>query len=93
MTEKNYMLVQDGCGACGMAKDLLKVPINEKKLILVDANSKKGIELSEKHKIMSVPTIINEKDTFQQKCYLSKDGSKMHCDDGTEKQLIFKKEK
>jgi len=93
MEEKNYMVIQDDCGACGMAKDLLKVPIKEKKLILVNANSKKGIELSQKHKIETVPTIINEKDTFQQKCYLSKDGSKMYCDDGTDRTLIKKAEK
>jgi len=91
MEEKNYMIVQDGCDACNMAKEILKDNIKEKKLILLDINSEKGAELTEKLKIETVPTIINEKDTFQQKCYLVKDGTKMFCDDGTEKQLIEKK--
>jgi len=92
MTEKNYMIVQDGCDACNMAKEILKDNIKNKRLILLDINSKKGAELTEKHKIETVPTIINEKDTFQQKCFLVKDGSKMLCDDGSEKQLIKESE-
>ena len=86
------MIVQDGCEACDMVKEILKDNIKDKKLILLDINSKKGAELTEKHKIETVPIIINVKDTFQQKCYLNGDASKMHCDDGTEKQLIKKKE-
>ena len=86
--EKNYMLVQEGCGACDYAKDSLKDPIGQNKIILLDTGSKKGIELVNKHEVDTVPTIINEKDNFQQKCYLNKDGTKMFCDDGTEKNLI-----
>ena len=65
--EKNYMLVQDGCGVCKDAKELYKEPIKQKKLIILDIGSEKGAELVEKHKVELVPTIINEKDMFQQK--------------------------
>jgi len=85
------MIVQDDCGACAMAKELLSEPIKQEKLILLNIKSKEGLELVEKHKIETVPTIINEKDTFQQKCYLYKDGSRMKCEDGTERILIKKK--
>ena len=90
--EKNYMLVQDECDACKTATHLLKEPIKQNKIVLVDITSDLGLQLAEKHKVESVPTIINVKDTFQQKCFLNGDASKMHCDDGTEKQLIKKKE-
>jgi hypothetical protein len=86
------MIVQNDCGACDLAKELLKEPINKKELIILDVNSEKGLELAEKYKIESIPIIINENDKFQQKCYLSKDGAKMYCDDGTEKELIKKSE-
>lgn len=85
--EKNYMLVQDGCGVCNDAKELLKEPIKENKLIILDIDSEKGAELAEKHGIEDVPTIINEKDMFQQKCFINEDG-KIYCEDGTEKELI-----
>lgn len=90
--EKNYMLIQDGCGACASAKEILKEPIRNKKLILVDVNTEKGYQLAEKHNIEGVPTIINEKNDFQQKCLLNKTGAKMYCDDGSERQLIKKSE-
>jgi glutaredoxin len=83
------MLVQDGCGACAAAKELLKDSIESKKIVLVDATSEKGIELADRHKIETVPTIINEKGDFQQKCFISKDGEKMFCDDGSEKVILY----
>lgn len=86
------MLVQDGCGACAEAKELLKDDIKQKRIILFDITSKKGSELAEKHEVESVPTIINEKDNFQQKCYLSNDAVKMFCENGEEKELIKKKD-
>ena len=85
------MLVQDGCGACVEAKEILKDQIKEKRVIILDAISKKGLELVEKYEVESVPTIINKKDGFEQKCYLSKDADKIFCEDGTEKKLIKKK--
>jgi len=87
--EKNYMLVQDGCGVCKDAKELYKEPIKQKKLIILDISSEKGAELVEKHKVELVPTIINEKDMFQQKCFISEDGN-IHCEDGSEKEIINK---
>ena len=87
--EKNYMLIQDGCNVCNEAKELLKDPIKQNKLILLDINSEKGAELVEKHKVELVPTIINEKDMFQQKCFISEDGN-IHCEDGSEKELLKK---
>ena len=91
MTEEkeiNYMLVQDGCGACAMAKKLLEEPIKKGKIKIVNVSTKEGLELAEKHDVRAVPTIINEKGDFQQKCFLSKDGKKMYCDDGSEKKII-----
>lgn len=88
--EKNYMMVQDGCGVCDYAKKFFKDSIKNKELVLIDADSKKGEELIEKLKIEAVPVIINEKDAFQQKCFISKNGNKMFCDDGTEKEIIKK---
>lgn len=85
------MLVQDGCGACVEAKELLKNNIKQKRIVVLDIVSEKGLELAEKHNVESVPTIINEKDKFQQKCYLSNDGSKMFCENGEEKELIKEK--
>ena len=81
------MIVQDECGACNMAKELLSEPIKQKKLIILNINSEEGMKMAEKHKVETVPTIINEKDELQQKCYLYKDGIKMKCEDGTEKIL------
>jgi len=86
------MIVQDDCGACAIAKELLSEYIEQEKLILLNINSEEGMKMAEKHKIESVPTIINEKDEFQQKCYLYKDGFKMQCEDGTEKVLSTTKE-
>ena len=86
------MIVQDDCDACGVAKELLSEPIKQDKLILLNINSKEGLELAEKHEIESVPIIINEKDTFQQKCYINKDGNGMRCEDGTERILTKKSE-
>ena len=88
--EINYMLVQDGCGACAEAKELFKKDITDKNLVLVDITSEKGMEMVEKHDVDSVPTIINEKDSFQQKCFISKEGERMFWEDGTEKQLLKK---
>jgi len=85
--EKNYMLVQDGCGACDEAKELLKDDIKRKKIVVFDIMSGKGLELAEKHEVDSVPTFINEKDKFQQKCYLSESGKQFFCEDGTIKEL------
>lgn len=90
--EKNYMIIQDGCGVCKEAKDLLKESIKQKKIILLDINSEKGSELAERHKIDAVPTIINENNKFQQKCLISKDYAKILCDDGSIKELIKKSE-
>ncbi len=81
------MLVQDGCGACEEAKEILKDDIKQKKIILLDTISEKGAELVEKHNIESIPTIINEKDKFQRKCYISEDYSKMYCENGEVKEL------
>ncbi len=86
------MLIQDDCEACKQAKEILKESIKSKRLILIDINSEKGLKLAEKFKIDTVPTIINKNDKLQQKCFISKDYSKMYCDDGTEKQLIKKSE-
>lgn len=88
--EVNYMLVQDGCGACAEAKELFKDAIEKKEIILLDYASEKGLELANRHEVESVPTIINEKDSFQQKCFISKEGERMFCEDGTEKQLLKK---
>lgn len=82
------MLVQDGCGACAEAKEILKDSIEQKKIIVVDYASEEGAELAEKHQIETVPTIINEKNDFQQKCFISSEAEKMFCEDGTEKKLI-----
>lgn len=86
------MLVQDGCSACDEAKEILKDDIKQKRIILFDITSKEGSELAEKHNIETVPTIINEKDKFQRKCYISEDYSKMLCENGEVKELIKKKE-
>ena len=90
--EKNYIIVQDGCSACQQAKELFKDEIERKDFIVLDINSEKGMELAKKHKIELVPTIINIKDKLEQKCYISKDDTKIFCDDGTEKELIEKSE-
>ena len=84
------MLVQDGCGACAEAKELFKEDIIDKSLVIVDITSEKGMKMVENHDVESVPTIINEKDSFQQKCFISKEGERMFCEDGTEKQLLKK---
>lgn len=81
------MIVQDGCGACEEAKETLIDQIKRKSIIVLDILSGKGLELAEKYNIESVPTIINGKDKFQQKCYLYSDSNKMFCEDGTEKEL------
>jgi len=81
------MIVQDGCGACEEAKETLKDQIKQKKIVVLDIVSEKGLELAEKHEVETVPTIINGKDKFQQKCYLYSDSNKMFCEDGTEKDL------
>lgn len=81
------MIVQDGCGACDEAKEMLKDQIKEKSVIVLDIVSEKGAELAEKYKVDSTPTIINGKDKFQQKCYLYSNSNKMFCEDGTEKEL------
>ncbi len=85
--EKNYMLVQNDCGACDEAKELLKEFIKQDKIVLLDTTSDKGSELVEKNKVESVPTIINEKNKFQQKCYLSESGKQFFCEDGTIKEI------
>nr|BDI55190.1 MAG: thioredoxin-like disulfide oxidoreductase [uncultured archaeon] len=90
--EKNYMLVQDGCGACSFVAKVLKESIKQNKIILLDVNSKKGAELVEKHEIESVPTIINENNDFQQKCFIGKNVKSMFCENGTEKELIKESE-
>lgn len=89
--EKNYMLVQDGCNMCDYAKELFKEPIKAKKLIIIDATSEKGSEIVERLEVEAVPVIINEKDDFQQVCLISKDGKKIFCDNGTEKEIIKEK--
>ena len=81
------MLVQEGCGACAEAEEMLKESISQKKIILLDATSEKGAELVEKYKVETVPTIINKKDEFEQKCFIGKDGDKMFCENGEEKEL------
>ena len=81
------MIVQDGCGACAEAKETLKDQIKQKKIVVLDILSEKGLELAEKHEVETVPTIINGKDKFQQKCYLYSDSNKMFCENGTEKEL------
>ena len=81
------MIVQDGCGACDEAKETLKDQIKQKKIVVLDILSEKGLELAEKHEVETVPTIINGKDKFQQKCYLYSDSNKMFCENGTEKEL------
>ena len=86
------MLVQDGCGACAEAKEILKDQIKQKKIVILETLSEKGLELVKKYEVESVPTIINNKNGFEQKCYLSKDADKIFCEDGTEKKLIKKED-
>ena len=85
--EVNYMIVQDGCGACAEAKELFKENIENKKLVVLDITSEKGSELAERNNVESVPTIIQEVGKFQQKCFIGKDGKQFFCDDGTIKEF------
>ena len=85
--ETRYMIVQEGCGACAEAKELFKENIEKKTIVVLDITSEKGAELAERNNVETVPTIINEVGEFQQKCFISKEGEKMICEDGTEKRL------
>jgi glutaredoxin len=85
--EKNYMITQDGCGACEAAKKMLKDRFKNGKLIDTPVDSELGKKFAKEHNIKAVPTIINENDGNFQKCLLSKDGQKIFCEDGSEKPL------
>lgn len=84
--EVNYMITQEQCGACEKAKEMLKEPIKEGKIILIDIDTPEGLYLAKKHKVEGTPTIINRiNNKFEQVCHLSKDAKKIYCDDGSEK--------
>jgi glutaredoxin len=89
MSEKeiNYMITQEGCGACKQAKELLKDVIASGKIEPVDVKTKKGLKLAQRHNVRATPTIINKNGDLEQKCLLSKDGTKMVCENGEEKKL------
>jgi len=85
--EKNTLIVQDNCGYCEKAQEILSAKILRGEIEVINANSIRGNELIQKHEIQSTPIMINQKDDLAQKCYLGKDGDKMFCDDGSEKEL------
>lgn len=84
--EKDIMITQDDCGYCETAKEKLKNEINTGQIEIVPIESKRGKELVKKYNVGLTPTILSKKDDNQfQKCYISKDGNKMLCEDGSEK--------
>lgn len=83
----SYMITQDGCGACAEAEKMLENAIKEGKVKPINVKTKEGYELAEKHNVQATPTLINIDGELEQKCYISKDGTKMYCDDGTKKEI------
>lgn len=88
--EINYMITQEGCGACESAQQIepIKKAIEEGRIKVTPLETQEGLELANKHQIRATPTIINKKGDFEQKCLISKDGSKMYCGEKhTEKEI------
>lgn len=89
--EKKIMIVQDQCGFCKQAEEVLKDPIKNGQIEVIDADSYRGKELVKKFDLDAIPVILEPNDKFDngfQKCYLSEDGKKAYCEDGSQKEMI-----
>lgn len=87
--EKIYMITQDECGACKLAKNMLKEEIKKGNIIEANIDSVLGQKLLKEFDnsptpIKTTPTLIQENKVSKahQVCILSKDADTMKCHDG-----------
>jgi hypothetical protein len=77
-----YMFVEKDCPRCDLAKELLEKPIENKNMMLIPFGTKEGLEKARILGIDSIPSIVYRNDDTNtiEKCVLTEDGSKIHCE-------------